>query len=170
VWARKARVYAYIRSNPILFIPSRVAVVDDYGSRVVQGHICHNAEASIQLWMDVDPTEYSAVLDFKGFEVRRKLTAHIFVVHSVVIHCMCSMLGLNVSLNADHLVPLRTSRTDSLLFSAKEVPAISIAHGCARSVNAVLRAFYAVAVVSQGHTINPAFDAGGKDAGWGYYK
>ncbi|KAF8637441.1 hypothetical protein AX16_010816, partial [Volvariella volvacea WC 439] len=58
----------------------------------------------------------------------------------------------------------------SLLFSAKEVPAISIPHGCARSMNAMLRAFYAATVVSQGHTNNPAFNAGGKDAGWGYYK
>lgn len=62
----------------------------------------------INLKVDIDPKEGSAVFDFAGtgWEVRGNLNAPISVVHSAVIYCMRGMLDLDIPLNAGCLVPV----------------------------------------------------------------
>jgi 5-oxoprolinase (ATP-hydrolysing) len=64
----------------------------------------------IQLKVDINESEGSAVLDFEGTgcEVRGNLNSPISVVHSAVIYCMRSMLDLEIPLNAGCLVPLES--------------------------------------------------------------
>jgi 5-oxoprolinase (ATP-hydrolysing) len=65
----------------------------------------------IQLRVEIDKKEGSAVLDFAGTgcEVRGNLNAPISVVHSAVIYCMRSMLDMDIPLNAGCLVPLQSA-------------------------------------------------------------
>ena len=62
----------------------------------------------IQLKVDIDEKEGSAVLDFAGTgcEIRGNLNAPISVVHSAVIYCMRAMLDMDIPLNAGCLVPI----------------------------------------------------------------
>lgn len=62
----------------------------------------------IQLKVEIDEKEGSAVLDFEGTgcEIRGNLNAPISVVHSAVIYCMRAMLDMDIPLNAGCLVPI----------------------------------------------------------------
>ena len=65
-------------------------------------------DSKIQLHVEINEQEGSAVLDFEGTgcELRGNLNAPISVVHSAVIYCMRSMLDMDIPLNAGCLVPL----------------------------------------------------------------
>ncbi|EAU86711.2 cytoplasmic protein [Coprinopsis cinerea okayama7 len=133
----------------------------------------------IQLRVEIDETEGSAVLDFEGTgcEVRGNLNAPISVVHSAVIYCMRSMLDLDIPLNAGCLVPLTVKIPKKSLLSPSRTAAVCGGNVLTsqRIVDVVLKAFHAAAA-SQGCTNNLTFGAGGKDkdgknvTGWGYYE
>jgi len=133
----------------------------------------------IQLRVEIDEKEGSAVLDFAGTgcEVRGNLNAPISVVHSAVIYCMRSMLDMDIPLNAGCLVPLKIKIPERSLLSPSRTAAVCGGNVLTsqRIVDVVLKAFHACAA-SQGCTNNVTFGAGGKDkdggnsAGWGYYE
>ena len=62
----------------------------------------------IQLKVEIDEKDGSAVLDFEGTgcEIRGNLNSPISVVHSAVIYCMRAMLDMDIPLNAGCLVPI----------------------------------------------------------------
>ena len=62
----------------------------------------------IQLKVEIDEKDGSAVLDFEGTgcEIRGNLNSPISVVHSAVIYCMRAMLDMEIPLNAGCLVPI----------------------------------------------------------------
>ncbi len=64
--------------------------------------------AQIQLKVEINEEDGSAVLDFEGTgcEIRGNLNAPISVVHSAVIYCMRAMLDMDIPLNAGCLVPI----------------------------------------------------------------
>ncbi|TFK24109.1 cytoplasmic protein [Coprinopsis marcescibilis] len=133
----------------------------------------------IQLHVEINEQEGSAVLDFEGTgcEVRGNLNAPISVVHSAVIYCMRSMLNLDIPLNAGCLVPLTVKIPQKSLLSPSRTAAVCGGNVLTsqRIVDVVLKAFHAAAA-SQGCTNNLTFGAGGKDkdgkniTGWGYYE
>lgn len=133
----------------------------------------------IQLRVEIDEKEGSAVLDFEGtgWEVRGNLNAPISVVHSAVIYCMRAMLDLDIPLNAGCLVPLTVIIPKRSLLSPSRTAAVCGGNVLTsqRIVDVVLKAFHAAAA-SQGCTNNLTFGAGGKDkdgkniTGWGYYE
>ncbi|KAJ7621249.1 Hydantoinase B/oxoprolinase [Roridomyces roridus] len=133
----------------------------------------------IQLKVDINESEGSAVLDFAGTgcEVRGNLNAPISVVHSAVIYCMRSMLDLDIPLNAGCLVPLEIKIPPKSLLAPSRTAAVCGGNVLTsqRIVDVVLKAFNACAA-SQGCTNNLTFGTGGKDkdgnniAGWGYYE
>ncbi|CAK5262241.1 unnamed protein product [Mycena citricolor] len=133
----------------------------------------------IQLKVDIDEANGSAVLDFTGTgcEVRGNLNAPISVVHSAVIYCMRAMLDLDIPLNAGCLVPIEIIIPPKSLLSPSRTAAVCGGNVLTsqRIVDVVLKAFHAAAA-SQGCTNNLTFGAGGKDkegkniAGWGYYE
>ncbi|KAJ3992131.1 Hydantoinase B/oxoprolinase [Lentinula boryana] len=133
----------------------------------------------IQLKVNINPSEGSAVMDFEGtgWEMRGNLNAPISVVHSAVIYCMRSMLDLDIPLNAGCLVPLDIRIPPKSLLSPSRTAAVCGGNVLTsqRIVDVVLKAFHAAAA-SQGCTNNLTFGAGGKGrdgkavAGWGYYE
>jgi len=133
----------------------------------------------IQLRVEIDKKEGSAVLDFAGTgcEVRGNLNAPISVVHSAVIYCMRSMLDMDIPLNAGCLVPLQIHIPKKSLLSPSRTAAVCGGNVLTsqRIVDVVLKAFHACAA-SQGCTNNLSFGAGGKGEdgvscdGWGYYE
>ncbi|KAJ3712128.1 Hydantoinase B/oxoprolinase [Lentinula guzmanii] len=133
----------------------------------------------IQLKVNINPSEGSAVMDFEGTgcEMRGNLNAPISVVHSAVIYCMRSMLDLDIPLNAGCLVPLDIRIPPKSLLSPSRTAAVCGGNVLTsqRIVDVVLKAFHAAAA-SQGCTNNLTFGAGGKGkdgkavAGWGYYE
>jgi 5-oxoprolinase (ATP-hydrolysing) len=64
----------------------------------------------IELKIDIDEKEGSAVMDFtgSGCEIRGNLNAPESVVYSATIYCMRSMLDTDIPLNAGCLVPLKS--------------------------------------------------------------
>lgn len=133
----------------------------------------------IQLHVEINEQEGSAVLDFEGTgcELRGNLNAPISVVHSAVIYCMRSMLDMDIPLNAGCLVPLAVKIPKKSLLSPSRTAAVCGGNVLTsqRIVDVVLKAFHAAAA-SQGCTNNLTFGAGGKDedgnniTGWGYYE
>ncbi|KAH6904272.1 cytoplasmic protein [Coprinopsis sp. MPI-PUGE-AT-0042] len=133
----------------------------------------------IQLHVEINEQEGSAVLDFEGTgcELRGNLNAPISVVHSAVIYCMRSMLDMDIPLNAGCLVPLTVKIPKKTLLSPSRTAAVCGGNVLTsqRIVDVVLKAFHAAAA-SQGCTNNLTFGAGGKDkdgnniTGWGYYE
>ena len=67
-----------------------------------------NQNHQIQLRVEINKEEGSAILDFEGTgpEVRNNLNTPTPVVHSAVIYCMRAMLDNDIPLNAGCLVPL----------------------------------------------------------------
>jgi len=65
----------------------------------------------IELKIDIDEKEGSAVMDFTGTgcEIRGNLNSPESVVHSAIIYCMRSMLDTDIPLNAGCLVPLKST-------------------------------------------------------------
>ena len=65
----------------------------------------------IELKIDIDEKEGSAVMDFAGTgcEIRGNLNSPESVVHSAIIYCMRSMLDTDIPLNAGCLVPLKSA-------------------------------------------------------------
>ncbi|KAG1842472.1 Hydantoinase B/oxoprolinase [Suillus tomentosus] len=133
----------------------------------------------IQLKVEINEEEGSAVLDFEGTgcEVRGNLNAPISVVHSAVIYCMRAMLNVDIPLNAGCLVPIEIKIPKKCLLSPSRTAAVCGGNVLTsqRIVDVVLKAFHACAA-SQGCTNNLTFGTGGKDkngtaiAGWGYYE
>ncbi|KAG0695146.1 Hydantoinase B/oxoprolinase [Suillus ampliporus] len=133
----------------------------------------------IQLKVDINEEEGSAVLDFEGTgcEVRGNLNSPISVVHSAVIYCMRAMLNVDIPLNAGCLVPIEIKIPKKSLLSPSRTAAVCGGNVLTsqRIVDVVLKAFHACAA-SQGCTNNVTFGTGGKDkngvaiAGWGYYE
>ncbi|KAH9950774.1 Hydantoinase B/oxoprolinase [Amylocystis lapponica] len=133
----------------------------------------------IQLKVDINEEDGSAVLDFEGTgcEIHGNLNAPVAVVHSAVIYCMRAMLNVDIPLNAGCLVPLNIKIPEGSLLSPSRTAAVCGGNVLTsqRIVDVVLRAFHACAA-SQGCTNNLTFGAGGKDkdgknvVGWGYYE
>jgi 5-oxoprolinase (ATP-hydrolysing) len=133
----------------------------------------------IQLKVEINEEEGSAVLDFEGTgcEVRGNLNAPISVVHSAVIYSMRAMLNVDIPLNAGCLVPIEVKIPKKSLLSPSRTAAVCGGNVLTsqRIVDVVLKAFHACAA-SQGCTNNLTFGTGGKDkngvaiAGWGYYE
>ncbi|KIJ62256.1 hypothetical protein HYDPIDRAFT_176594 [Hydnomerulius pinastri MD-312] len=133
----------------------------------------------IQLRVEINEKEGSAVLDFEGTgcEVRGNLNSPISVVHSAVIYCMRAMLDVDIPLNAGCLVPLEIVLPEKSVLSPSRTAAVCGGNVLTsqRIVDVVLKAFHACAA-SQGCTNNLTFGTGGKDkngvavAGWGYYE
>ncbi|KAL0581305.1 hypothetical protein V5O48_000681 [Marasmius crinis-equi] len=158
---------------------SNVLSAVDYLDDGSPGWLRFNLRDKIQLRVDINEEEGSAVLDFEGtgFEVRGNLNAPISVVHSAVIYCMRSMLNMEIPLNAGCLVPLDIKIPQKSLLSPSRRAAVCGGNVLTsqRIVDVVLKAFHACAA-SQGCTNNLTFGAGGKNkdgtavAGWGYYE
>ncbi|KAI0782742.1 Hydantoinase B/oxoprolinase [Abortiporus biennis] len=154
-------------------------VVKRAGSNVLQAVDHLDDGTPIQLKVEINEQEGSAVLDFAGtgFEVRGNLNAPISVVHSAVIYCMRAMLDLDIPLNAGCLVPLTIKIPEESLLHPSLTAAVCGGNVLTsqRIVDVVLKAFHACAA-SQGCTNNVTFGAGGKDqngkniTGWGYYE
>ncbi|KAH7922549.1 Hydantoinase B/oxoprolinase [Leucogyrophana mollusca] len=133
----------------------------------------------IQLRVEIDEKEGSAVLDFEGTgpEVRGNLNAPISVVHSGVIYSMRAMLDVDIPLNAGCLVPLEIKLPQGSVLGPSRTAAVCGGNVSTsqRIIDVVLKAFHACAA-SQGCTNNLTFGTGGKDkngvavAGWGYYE
>ncbi|TIB69318.1 putative cytoplasm protein [Wallemia mellicola] len=134
----------------------------------------------ISLTVKIDEIHGSAVFDFNGTgpELRGNLNAPISVVHSAVIYCARSMLGVDIPLNSGCLAPIDIIIPEGSLLSPS--PEAAVCGGnvmtSQRVVDVVLKAFEACAA-SQGCCNNVTFGAGGKDPitgeikpGWGYYE
>lgn len=170
----------HIRTNAELSVRNLLRdVVKRSGTNVLSAVDYLDDGSPIQLSVEIDEKEGSAVLDFAGtgFEVRGNLNAPISVVHSAVIYCMRAMLDLDIPLNAGCLVPLTIRIPKKSLLSPSRTAAVCGGNVLTsqRIVDVVLKAFHACAA-SQGCTNNLTFGAGGKDkdgkniAGWGYYE
>ncbi|KII85442.1 hypothetical protein PLICRDRAFT_44744 [Plicaturopsis crispa FD-325 SS-3] len=154
-------------------------VVERAGSNVLSAIDYLDDGSPIQLSVEINEKDGSAVLDFEGTgcEVRGNLNAPISVVHSAVIYCMRAMLDVDIPLNAGCLVPLEIKIPKKSLLSPSRTAAVCGGNVLTsqRIVDVVLKAFHACAA-SQGCTNNLTFGAGGKGpdgkivAGWGYYE
>ncbi|KAJ7267386.1 Hydantoinase B/oxoprolinase [Mycena rebaudengoi] len=170
----------HIRANAEMSVRNLLReVVKRTGSTTLAAIDYLDDGSPIQLKVDINESEGSAVLDFEGTgcEVRGNLNSPISVVHSAVIYCMRSMLDLEIPLNAGCLVPLEIKIPPKSLLSPSRTAAVCGGNVLTsqRIVDVVLKAFNAAAA-SQGCTNNLTFGAGGKDkdgkniAGWGYYE
>lgn len=170
----------HIRSNAEKSVRNLLRdVAKRAGSNVLSAVDYLDDGSPIQLRVEINEEEGSAVLDFTGtgWEVRGNLNAPISVVHSAVIYCMRSMLDIDIPLNAGCLVPLEIIIPPKSLLSPSRTAAVCGGNVLTsqRIVDVVLKAFHAAAA-SQGCTNNLTFGAGGKDkdgnsvAGWGYYE
>ncbi|TFK37094.1 Hydantoinase B/oxoprolinase [Crucibulum laeve] len=170
----------HIRSNAEVSVRNLLKdVAKRAGSNVLSAVDYLDDGSPIQLRVEINEAEGSAVLDFAGTgcEVRGNLNAPISVVHSAVIYCMRSMLDMDIPLNAGCLVPLEIKIPPKSLLSPSRTAAVCGGNVLTsqRIVDVVLKAFHAAAA-SQGCTNNLTFGAGGKDkdgksvAGWGYYE
>ncbi|KAF7305109.1 Hydantoinase-B domain-containing protein [Mycena kentingensis (nom. inval.)] len=155
------------------------SVVERTGSTTLFATDYLDDGSPIQVRVDINPQDGSAVLDFAGtgLEVRGNLNAPISVVHSAVIYCMRAMIDSDIPLNAGCLVPLEIKIPDKSLLAPSRTAAVCGGNVLTsqRIVDVVLKAFNACAA-SQGCTNNLTFGTGGKDkdgnniAGWGYYE
>ncbi|THU85133.1 Hydantoinase B/oxoprolinase [Dendrothele bispora CBS 962.96] len=170
----------HIRSNAELSVRNLLRdVAKRAGTNVLSAVDYLDDGSPIQLKVEINEAEGSAILDFNGTgcEVRGNLNAPISVVHSAVIYCMRSMLDLDIPLNAGCLVPLDIRIPKKSLLSPSRTAAVCGGNVLTsqRIVDVVLKAFYACAA-SQGCTNNLTFGTGGKDKdgkalpGWGYYE
>ncbi|KAJ6611196.1 Hydantoinase B/oxoprolinase [Mycena sp. CBHHK59/15] len=170
----------HIRANAEMSVRNLLReVVKRTGTRTLTAIDYLDDGSPIQLKVDINESDGSAVLDFQGTgcEVRGNLNAPISVVHSAVIYCMRSMLDLDIPLNAGCLVPLEIKIPPKSLLSPSRTAAVCGGNVLTsqRIVDVVLKAFHAAAA-SQGCTNNLTFGTGGKDkdgnniAGWGYYE
>lgn len=170
----------HIRANAEMSVRNLLKdVVKRAGTNILSAIDYLDDGSPIQLRVEIDENEGSAVLDFAGtgFEVRGNLNAPISVVHSAVIYCMRAMLDLDIPLNAGCLVPLTIHIPKKSLLSPSRTAAVCGGNVLTsqRIVDVVLKAFHACAA-SQGCTNNLTFGTGGKDkdgrniAGWGYYE
>lgn len=77
--------------------------------------------AQIQVQVDINSDEGSAIIDFEGTgpELRGNLNAPISVVHSAVIYCMRAMLDVDIPLNAGCLVPIESELALSLRYERR---------------------------------------------------
>ncbi|KAJ7868846.1 Hydantoinase B/oxoprolinase [Mycena leptocephala] len=170
----------HIRANAEMSVRNLLRdVVQRTGKTTLEAIDYLDDGSPIQLKVDINASDGSAVLDFSGTgcEVRGNLNAPISVVHSAVIYCMRAMLDLDIPLNAGCLVPLEIKIPPKSLLSPSRTAAVCGGNVLTsqRIVDVVLKAFHAAAA-SQGCTNNLTFGAGGKDkdgnniAGWGYYE
>ncbi|KAF8154608.1 Hydantoinase B/oxoprolinase [Crassisporium funariophilum] len=170
----------HIRSNAEMSVRNLLKdVAKRAGSNILSAIDYLDDGSPIQLRVEIDETNGSAVLDFEGTgcELRGNLNSPISVVHSAVIYCMRAMLDLDIPLNAGCLVPLEIKIPPKSLLSPSRTAAVCGGNVLTsqRIVDVVLKAFHAAAA-SQGCTNNLTFGAGGKDkdgnsiAGWGYYE
>ncbi|KAF8994020.1 Hydantoinase B/oxoprolinase [Cyathus striatus] len=170
----------HIRSNAEMSVRNLLKDVSKRaGSNILTAVDYLDDGSPIQLHVEINEKDGSAILDFKGtgFEVRGNLNAPISVVHSAVIYCMRAMLDMDIPLNAGCLVPLEIRIPPKSLLSPSRTAAVCGGNVLTsqRIVDVVLKAFHAAAA-SQGCTNNLTFGAGGKDkdgksvAGWGYYE
>ncbi|KAL0068930.1 hypothetical protein AAF712_003923 [Marasmius tenuissimus] len=170
----------HIRANAEMCVRNLLRdVVKRAGTNVLSAVDYLDDGSPIQLRVEINDQEGSAVLDFEGTgcEVRGNLNAPISVVHSAVIYCMRAMLDMDIPLNAGCLVPLDIKIPNQSLLSPSRRAAVCGGNVLTsqRIVDVVLKAFHACAA-SQGCTNNLTFGAGGKDkdgkavAGWGYYE
>ncbi|KAG2346564.1 Hydantoinase B/oxoprolinase [Suillus weaverae] len=170
----------HIRTNAENSVRSLLRdVVKQSGTNLLSAVDYLDDGSPIQLKVDINEEEGSAVLDFEGTgcEVRGNLNAPISVVHSAVIYCMRAMLNVDIPLNAGCLVPIEIKIPKKSLLSPSRTAAVCGGNVLTsqRIVDVVLKAFQACAA-SQGCTNNLTFGTGGKDkngaaiAGWGYYE
>ncbi|KAJ7182743.1 Hydantoinase B/oxoprolinase [Mycena crocata] len=170
----------HIRANAEMSVRNLLRdVVHRTGTTTLEAIDYLDDGSPIQLKVDINEADGSAVLDFSGTgcEVRGNLNAPISVVHSAVIYCMRAMLDLDIPLNAGCLVPLEINIPPKSLLAPSRTAAVCGGNVLTsqRIVDVVLKAFHAAAA-SQGCTNNLTFGAGGKDkdgnniAGWGYYE
>ncbi|KAI5116476.1 hypothetical protein M0805_003505 [Coniferiporia weirii] len=170
----------HIRANAEMSVRNLLRQVAERANTKVLTAIDYLDDGSpIQLRVDINTEEGSAVLDFEGTgpEVRNNLNTPTPVVHSAVIYCMRAMLDSDIPLNAGCLVPLTIKIPKKSLLLPSPTAAVCAGNVLTsqRIVDVVLKAFNACAA-SQGCTNNLTFGAGGKDkdgkftAGWGYYE
>ncbi|TCD69315.1 hypothetical protein EIP91_008071 [Steccherinum ochraceum] len=170
----------HIRSNAEMSVRNLLKdVVKRAGSNILESVDYLDDGSPIQLRVEINEQDGSAVLDFQGTgcEVRGNLNAPISVVHSAVIYCMRAMLDMDIPLNAGCLVPLTIKLPEGSLLLPSKTAAVCGGNVLTsqRIVDVVLKAFHACAA-SQGCTNNLTFGAGGKDkdgknvTGWGYYE
>lgn len=108
----------HIRANAEMSVRNLLRdVVQRTGKTTLEAIDYLDDGSPIQLKVDINASDGSAVLDFSGTgcEVCGNLNAPISVVHSAVIYCMRSMLDLDIPLNAGCLVPL-----ESVFYSATQ--------------------------------------------------
>ncbi|KAH9919996.1 cytoplasmic protein [Epithele typhae] len=170
----------HIRANAEMSVRNLLRdVVKRAGSNILEAIDYLDDGSPIQLKVEIDEKEGSAVLDFAGTgcEIRGNLNAPISVVHSAVIYSMRAMLDMDIPLNAGCLVPITVLIPDGSLLCPSATAAVCGGNVLTsqRIVDVVLKAFHACAA-SQGCTNNLTFGAGGKDqdgkniVGWGYYE
>ncbi|KAJ2912070.1 hypothetical protein MD484_g8350, partial [Candolleomyces efflorescens] len=154
----------HIRANAEMSVRSLLKdVAKRAGTNILSAVDYLDDGSPIQLSVEINEDEGSAVLDFEGtgFEVRGNLNAPISVVHSAVIYCMRAMLDLDIPLNAGCLVPLTIHIPKKSLLSPSRTAAVCGGNVLTsqRIVDVVLKAFHACAA-SQGCTNNLTFGAG----------
>jgi len=170
----------HIRSNAETSVRNLLReVVRNTGKKVLHAIDYLDDGSPIELKINIDENEGSAIMDFTGTgcEIRGNLNAPESVVHSAIIYCMRSMLNTDIPLNAGCLVPLQINIPKGSLLSPSKTAAVCGGNVLTsqRIVDVVLKAFDACAA-SQGCTNNLTFGAGGKHkdgqttAGWGYYE
>ncbi|KXN82938.1 hypothetical protein AN958_02021 [Leucoagaricus sp. SymC.cos] len=170
----------HIRANAEMSVRNLLRDVSKRaGSNILSAVDYLDDGSPITLRVEINESEGSAILDFEGTgcEVRGNLNSPISVVHSAVIYCMRSMLGMDIPLNAGCLLPLDIRIPKKSLLSPSRTAAVCGGNVLTsqRIVDVVLKAFHACAA-SQGCTNNLTFGTGGKDkdgkavAGWGYYE
>jgi 5-oxoprolinase (ATP-hydrolysing) len=101
----------HIRANAEMSVRNLLRdVVQRTGKTTLEAIDYLDDGSPIQLKVDINTSDGSAILDFSGTgcEVRGNLNAPISVVHSAVIYCMRAMLDLDIPLNAGCLVPLES--------------------------------------------------------------
>ncbi|KAG1724354.1 Hydantoinase B/oxoprolinase [Suillus lakei] len=159
----------HIRTNAENSVRSLLRdVVKQSGTNVLSAVDYLDDGTPIQLKVEIDEEEGSAVLDFEGTgcEVRGNLNAPISVVHSAVIYCMRAMLNVDIPLNAGCLVPIEIKIPTKSILSPSRTAAVCGGNVLTsqRIVDVVLKAFHACAA-SQGCTKMAV-----AIAGWGYYE
>ncbi|KAH8112266.1 Hydantoinase B/oxoprolinase [Phellopilus nigrolimitatus] len=170
----------HIRANAEMSVRNLLRdVVERMGTNVLSAVDYLDDGTPIQLRVEINAKEGSAVFDFEGTgpEVRNNLNTPTPVVHSAVIYCMRAMLDSDIPLNAGCLAPLEIKIPQKSLLLPSPTAAVCAGNVLTsqRIVDVVLKAFNACAA-SQGCTNNLTFGAGGKDkegkftAGWGYYE
>ncbi|KAF9652764.1 cytoplasmic protein [Thelephora ganbajun] len=177
----KVQEYMYhIRSNAEASVRNLLRqVVRKTGKNTLHAIDYLDNGSPIELKIDIDEKEGSAVMDFAGTgcEIRGNLNTPESVVHSAIIYCMRSMLDTDIPLNAGCLAPLQINIPKGSLLSPSKTAAVCGGNVLTsqRIVDVVLKAFRACAA-SQGCTNNLTFGVGGKDKdgkttpGWGYYE